>query len=615
MGTSPTSKLETISRKDEGQIEVSYGVLSTHDQNYDKLLQDIATAVNLQLSLEDQHLPFIEPDGYNTAKQQDKLFIYGPSGSGKSRIIFETIKHQRQYQHQQHNTLEKFYIINPRQKIGEETGRINLDDLVDRFRENDVVIWDNFPDDLIKRDIENARKALEIISSKDVAHLLVTLKPKYLEIHKGISSNIPELYEYDITYDIEKVKSMIEAFGNNIAHFSLLYRKYISSDINKISRILWQKEPLPITILAYLRELANKERGLVSKSVEVKERYLNPVLEAEKMLHHVDYYERQLRHIIGIDERNNDAEFLYALKLCYELGINRSIEFVERLQNGIFSSIPHKDPLRKLGTWVYLSGQYYAMHDVPREAIKFSDYIKVKIVRYLTDNFTTIIPRDDNTQTYHNFGKFFGRNIHLIPRTTSMSQSHQFLPNHIYEYVKRNLYFAIGLGRGAGQIFSVLDDQFQEEILARINIDGEFAKGLSLGLGHTFSSLSRDVQTELFLFSEKNSEFAYGLGYGLGHTFSSLSRDVQTELFLFSEKNSEFAYGLGYGFASALSFKYLPGEFRNEIFKRAEKNSRLVRGLGEGIGYNLTFLDEKSKKEVFTLSKKIENLRMAWEKA
>jgi hypothetical protein len=83
MGASQPSKLETIYRKDEGQIEVSYGVLSTYDKSYDKLLQDIATAINLQLSLEDQHLPFIEPDGYNTAKQQDKLFIYGPTGSGK----------------------------------------------------------------------------------------------------------------------------------------------------------------------------------------------------------------------------------------------------------------------------------------------------------------------------------------------------------------------------------------------------------------------------------------------------------------------------------------------------------------------------------------------------
>jgi hypothetical protein len=42
----------------------------------------------------------------------------------KSRVIFETIKHQRQYQNQQHNTIEKFYIINPSQKIGDETGRI-----------------------------------------------------------------------------------------------------------------------------------------------------------------------------------------------------------------------------------------------------------------------------------------------------------------------------------------------------------------------------------------------------------------------------------------------------------------------------------------------------------
>ena len=99
--------------------------------------------------MDDQYLPFIDPADFDTAKYQDKLFIHGPIGNGKSR---------------------------------EKTGRTNLIDLINQFTENDVIVWDNFLDDLIRRDTDNARKALEIISSKEVSSLLVALKPKYLEL-------------------------------------------------------------------------------------------------------------------------------------------------------------------------------------------------------------------------------------------------------------------------------------------------------------------------------------------------------------------------------------------------------------------------------------------------
>lgn len=120
--------------------------------------------------MDDQYLPFIDPADFDTAKYHDKLFIHGPSGSGKSRIILELIKNKRQ---QLQSLIEKVYITNTRQKMGEKTGRTNFIDLINQFTENDIIVWDNFPDDLIKRDIDNARKVLEIISSKEVSSLLV----------------------------------------------------------------------------------------------------------------------------------------------------------------------------------------------------------------------------------------------------------------------------------------------------------------------------------------------------------------------------------------------------------------------------------------------------------
>jgi len=57
--------------------------------------------------------------------------------------------------------------------VGEESGRVNLCELVNRFGENDIIVWDNFPDDLVKRDIDNAQTVLELISSKNVRQLLI----------------------------------------------------------------------------------------------------------------------------------------------------------------------------------------------------------------------------------------------------------------------------------------------------------------------------------------------------------------------------------------------------------------------------------------------------------
>ena len=137
---------------------------------------------------------------------------------------------------------------------GEKMGRTNLIDLIYQFTENDIIVWDNFPDDLVKRDIDNARKALETISSKEVSSLLVTLKPKYLEIYRGINNNIPESYGYSIGYNKERIKNIIRSYGASIRQFITSYKKYVENDLDKISNILWQKEPIPLTILNYFKE-------------------------------------------------------------------------------------------------------------------------------------------------------------------------------------------------------------------------------------------------------------------------------------------------------------------------------------------------------------------------
>jgi hypothetical protein len=394
--------MEQRRQKEDDPVEVSYTILrSVNKKNRSSVIQKVAAAINVQLTSENnQSIPLISSNDFDTVKHQDKLFISGPSGCGKSRCIYELFKDKS-------NNVENIFVINPRQTIGEESGRISIPKLANKLNQKDIVIWDNFPDDLLKRDVESAREVLQIISVKDVMNLLVTLKPKYLEIYRGVTRKVPELYDYEIAYDKERIRSIVTSYGKYMTQFTDVYKKYVLQDIHQVSTILWQKEPLPITILAYYRELVRKQD-------EMKGEPMDAVLEAEKLMRRTDYYKHQFTFINNLEDRQNDIDFLYTLKLCYESSLSRAPTMIHQLQKGIFDSVPPKEPTRRLGTWIYLSGQYYSMHDAPGEAIEFSKDVKLKIISYLVDNFSKVIPKEDN-QIY-SFGMFFGGNIDVIGR-------------------------------------------------------------------------------------------------------------------------------------------------------------------------------------------------------
>src|SRR5262249_19522572 len=240
--------------------------------------------------------------------------------------------------------IDRIYIINPRTVIaGTESGRIDLYELIDRFTEDDAILWDNFPDDLVKKDIESGRKALEVISSKNVKNLLVALKPKYLESYRDIVNDILELYEHDVIYNKEKIKNIVKSYGTNI-RFRDLFERYITKDLDKISKILWEKEPTPLTVLDYYKELSNKQSQRQDNNQleeeEKQNKQLNGILEAENLLVTTEYYEHQFRYISSVKERSSDAEFLYTLRLCYDIAQARTVKSVEELQKGIFNSVP-----------------------------------------------------------------------------------------------------------------------------------------------------------------------------------------------------------------------------------------------------------------------------------
>ena len=69
---------------------------------------------------------------------------------------------------------KEIFVINPRHTTGaKESGRAKLTELFARFSQEDAVIWDNFPDDIIQTDHDRAKTVLEELSSKNMKTLFV----------------------------------------------------------------------------------------------------------------------------------------------------------------------------------------------------------------------------------------------------------------------------------------------------------------------------------------------------------------------------------------------------------------------------------------------------------
>ena len=470
----------TLQTRGTDTIEVSYSILTVPKDNPKEVLEKFATSINVQLTfLSGQQFPYVPFNEFYKLKEASKIFLYGPSGCGKSKGIFEIVKSRVAH-------LNKIYVINPRVTIGESAGRSNLGELLNKVGPEDAIVWDNFPDDMIDRDVNNAIRALQFISSKNLGTLLVALKPRYLEIYGEVPRRIPEFYTHRIEYEREKIKEILDSYGSQITDFSSLYNLFIMNDIERLSKILWTKEPLPLTIIDYYKLLQSKK-----KDEDQLDQQAAAIL-AEDLSRRTVYYEDQFGFLSSEETRLDEAEFLYTLRLCYEAALDRKVGAVEKLQNQVFGSIPPREPLKKLSTWVYLSGQFYAMHDVCRDAIKLNDYTRLKITNYLTEHFSEIIKQNDDSALY-TLGLFLGRNIQFMNRDAAQP----FVPNEIYNFMKGNRYFETGFGRGIAESFFSLESELQKVILKRVEVDLEFARGLGDGLGHNFASLDQRSQQQI----------------------------------------------------------------------------------------------------------------------
>jgi GTPase SAR1 family protein len=213
--------------------DVSFAEIRS-DEKWPETVQKVATAINVQFTDSYKQLPFVPFKEFENLLREEKVFLFGPSGCGKSRTIIELLRSKK-------GNYDRIFVINPSNPAGLDSSRENISTLSQQFGRNDLVIWDNFPEGLVKRDLENAFGALEILNSRSVENLYISLKPTYLEMYRGLTIGVPDIYAHEITCDLATMKALIKAYGMHIEENRELFEKYISPNIDTIARVLWQK--------------------------------------------------------------------------------------------------------------------------------------------------------------------------------------------------------------------------------------------------------------------------------------------------------------------------------------------------------------------------------------
>jgi class 3 adenylate cyclase len=678
-----TEKLEL---KHAEPFDVSFAEIQP-DKDWKQTVQKIATAINVQFTESSQQdLPFVPFKEFQSLLREQKIFLFGPSGCGKSRTIIELVRNNGRYN--DHNNEEeengvdnssndnnsgnnsnykKIFVINPSNPSGLDTHRRDISLLSLQFSQHDLVIWDNFPEGLVKRDLQSAFSALEILNSRPLRNLYIALKPSYLEIYRGLTLDIPDIYPHEVSCDLATMKTLLKTYGKEVPEYKEIFEKHVSKDSDRISRVLWQKQPLYLTVVDFYkallaREIAgttatagttwqqpwrnNDDNNTVSSPSLSEQRWTEqgltttspttsttditgPALAmAQAWLPVHDYFQRQFEVMKNIDSRQNDVDFLYTLRFCYEVGFDRTHDSIARLQKEIFGSSPPADPSRKLATWIYLSGRNYSMHDSAKNAVTLSDYSKMRIISYFTNQFQGILPLGDGE--LYSLGLFLGRNIQYGLSDLD-HYAKKIVPDEIYKFMKTNAVFERAIGRGVGENFELLEDSLQDSILEFVDTEIEFGVGLADSLGERFAeidkinrqrvlekiyhgmlfarylgqSIGRMLFTQQFpsklrqivlSHAERNPQFADGLGMGLGYVYPLLEPGLQKEITLRAQKSFELSRGIGFGFG--LTLPLLPTEKSKQVVELADKNSELDAGFGMGMAAAYSNLSPELRKLV-----------------
>ena len=204
----------------------------------------------------------------------------------------------------------------------------------------------------------------------------------------------------------------------------------------------------------------------------------------------------------------------------------------------------------------------------------------------ISEAIVNVIQQNDDFG--YGFAVMFGQSYLLNPGDEKREQ--------VIKLLGRSQTFASGLGEGIGARLNISgipknkkSKEFLEECWKIAKGNDGFAIGLGKGVGNVHSWLTTRIQKELGNIAQErlgqNSKFFFGLGSGMGEgiLFTSDSDDLEYALEQ-AKKNEEFAIGLGNGISDVFSsdiFKYADKSYKEKITKLAKESKAFASGLGD----------------------------------
>ncbi|MDF2736423.1 MAG: hypothetical protein K0S93_279 [Nitrososphaeraceae archaeon] len=549
---------------------LTYEVVSFDNGDLHSSLEKFSALMNLQVTIHSGNthfeIPFIQPKNFEELSNINKLLIKGGKGVGKSRCIFEILKANL-------NSIKNIIIINPALDKAKES---TINEIKDIVANDDILIWNDFPRGLSLKDRPDFGLQTLGLLIDLTQRVYLTLDDEYLRSYGSFLNSIIDPKIRSIIFDDKIFKKMLETYGNNILLYQDVYNRFIQPRFSEVATILFEKEPTPQFLLTFFREcLEKKPTGFV-----------NPVIIAKTLKTGIEYY-RDLFHFI---KNNNpiEANFLYALKLSYDLGQPRNSSYLNDLQKTIFGNNNEIPDLQKvnLDTFVYYSNGQFSMKENLKDVITYPEE-RLENIFY---HFFSKESLDKINQNYSQqilFGTVLGR---YYPLTFP---EEEILPDHIINFSTNHPGFLSGFSSGLGGVFESIDQDRKRKIWKMVDDSNFLQLSLFSSFGLQYPVLGQETQQKIWERVEKNLSYKIGFAYSIGSVYSSLDKETQSKLWKLAEDDSEFSIRFVPSMFSL--FPSLDEETKKKIWLMIDKVIAVAFAIGVAAGGSFPFFDSGTK--------------------
>jgi tetratricopeptide (TPR) repeat protein len=532
----------------EPSFHLSYLYVSFDDVPIHKLYDLMDIAVNVELYFEDgkkkKLIPFVTSESLEELMDLDEgLFISGPSGSGKSRILVEAITRKET------NKKGLFFVGNAvdLNRTGSELQKyvhepfeikedIPLEELVKAVeakaktaeRKGLFLVWNNFPIGLMVSsrmggiiNEDDAKSVLGLLSSlnRERVRTLFTLDPQYYaqfsEITKDVTRrrNIILLRAVNVKYDEKVFGRLFVTLGKTILGDQAYSERIGETNESEIVKELYRKETqsAPQFIKEYFVTV-KKENYNNTKCVVFAVEFTPK-----------NFKKRYAEQLQATSEKYaNDAgiDFLYSVKIAELFAEENTQESISNLQNAIFKTNT-ENPFLNLWAWFRQTSGRYLIEDLKMEALEdvlnSDGYALGKVFSFIREHggfYDFFESRKKQGQ------EWFERITSFIAQREDFCDPSDFL----------------------AAIMRITSSAFDPENV--LSSTGEAssssaqASWIATGLGKVFCKLSEELKAGILNLARENRFLACGLGLGIGASLGDFSPEARDEVFELARKNN-----------------------------------------------------------------------------